>query len=281
MRVIPTASPAIHDAFVAPVKAVYVVGLIANSGVKELRHSGAPILTNGLMLRSTFFNAAMPLTSLFFITGCVPVQQLQSVAAAGGALANSMAGVGEQTTLSVVELRQLQARDLSTTKAAAFASVMTVLLDSGYRVISADLESGLITATSSTTGRLRLDPMGLSKANQTPMASAYVEERDSNLARVRIVFSIGTAATGQLASSGERAILEQGIYNTFFSRLEEEVEQRPAATTPIRVQVAAPSPEADLSLEVEASPADEASSAAGEGAERQEAPQVEDQIPEE
>lgn len=233
------------------------------------------------MLRLTFFSAAMPVTSLFLVTGCVAVQPLQSVAAAGNALANTMTGSGEKSALTAVELRQLQTRDLGISKAAAFASVMTVLLDSGYRVTSADLGSGLITATSSTTGRLRLDPTGLSRANQTPVASAFVEERNANLTRVRIVFSIGTAATGQLASSGERAILEHGIYDTFFSRLEEEVELRPAATPPVPVQIAAPSPDADLSLEVEASPADEASRAAEEEAERREAPQVDNQTPEE
>jgi hypothetical protein len=171
--------------------------------------------------------ASIPLT-----TGCAPVQQLQNVAAAGGALANSMTGTGEQLALTAGELRQLQTRDFGTTKAAAFASVMTVLLDSGYRVISADLESGLVTATASTTGRIRLDPTGLSRTSQTPLASVYVEEREAGTARVRIVFSVGSSATGQLASSGEKAILDRGIYDTFFFRLQEEVEQRPIARQP-------------------------------------------------
>lgn len=183
-----------------------------------------------------------------------------------------MAGVGEKTTLTAVELRQLQARDFRTPKAAAFASVVTVLLDFGYRVISADLESGLITATSSTTGRLKLDPMGLSKSNQTPMASAYVDERDTSLTRVRIVFSVGTSATGQLASSGERTILYQGIYDTFFFRLEEEVGQRPAARKPPGGEPAAPSSEAD-EISVAPNPtADETSGTEGAMPDREEVP---------
>lgn len=59
------------------------------------------------------------------------------------------------------------------------------------------------------------------------LASVYVEERDAGMARVRIVFSVGSSATGQLASSGEKAILGRGIYDTFFSRPQEEVGQRP------------------------------------------------------
>ena len=212
------------------------------------------------------------LASLSLVTACVPVQQLQSVAAAGGARANSMTGMGEQNTLTAVELRQLQTRDVGTTKAAAFASVMTVLLDSGYRVTAADLESGLITATSSTTGRLRLDPMGLSRADQTPVASAYVEDRDATSARVRIAFSVGTSATGQLAISGERAILKQDIYETFFSRLEEEIEQRRGARKPPRVELAAPSSAADP-VSVAATPTADATSRSAEvKPDREEAP---------
>ncbi len=148
----------------------------------------------------------------FLFAACVPVQQLQSVAAAGGALANSMtgsiAGQGEPMSLGAVELRQLQTRDYATTKSAPLASAMTVLLDTGYRVQSADLESGLITTTASSTARLRLDTTGLSRASQTPVASVYVEDRGESGARVRIVFSLGTSATGPLATGGERAVLD-------------------------------------------------------------------------
>jgi hypothetical protein len=214
------------------------------------------------------------LAGLPLVTACAPVQQLQNVAAAGGALVNSMGGTGEQVALTAGELRQLQARDFGTTKPAAFASVMTVLLDSGYRVLSADLESGLVTATASTTGRLKLDPTGLSRTSQTPLASVYVEERDAGTARVRIVFSVGSSATGQLASSGESAILDRGIYDTFFFRLQEEIGQRPTpgqpperemADQPVKTEPMAPteattsasgeevgSGEADLELPAEA-----------------------------
>lgn len=235
---------------------------------------------NGPMLRSNLLCAATALASLFFVTACVPVRQLQSVAAAGGALANSMTGLGEQAALTAVELRQLQTRDVGVTKSAAFASVITVLLDSGYRVISADLESGLITATSSTTGRVRLDPMGLSRASQTPMASAYVEERDASLARVRIVFSVGTSATGQFAGSGERAILEQGIYEIFFSRLEEEVKQRPAAREPLPGKEGAATSEPDDVSVAPISTAEETTGAVGAEPDRKEASNAEGHVPE-
>lgn len=198
------------------------------------------------------------LTGAVLLSGCVPVQQLQTVAAAGGALANSMtnsiAGAGEPVALSAGELRQLQTRDFATTKGAAFASAMTVLLDSGYRVQSADLESGLITATASSTARLRLDTTGLSRANQTPVASVYVEERGGGTARVRIVFSLGTSATGPLAAGGERAVLDRTVYEAFFSGLADEIELRPLPVPPLQTPPTATSPEPAPAIEPAPSP---------------------------
>lgn len=128
--------------------------------------------------------------------------------------------------MTAVELRQLQARDLDASKATAFASAMTVLIDSGYRILTADLASGLITATASTTGRLKVDPTGLYRASQTPQASVFVEERISGSSRVRIVFSIRTSNSGRAGTADEKAILTPDLYTNFFSRLGEEVNER-------------------------------------------------------
>ena len=181
------------------------------------------------MLRSIILPIVAGAAGALTISGCAPVQQLQNVAAAGGALANSVTGTGEQVALSAGELRQLQTREFETTRAAAFASVMTVLLDSGYRILSADLESGLITAAAHTTDRLRLDPAGVARASQTPVASAYVEDRGPGAVRVRVAFSIGVSGTGRLGSSGERTVLDERVYASFFARLEDEIRERPAA----------------------------------------------------
>lgn len=182
------------------------------------------------------------LACLVLLAGCAPVQQLQNVAAAGGALANSMVGTAEPTTLNAAQLRQLQTRDYAATKGAAFASVMTVLLDSGYRILSADLESGLITATATTTDRLRLDVAGVARASQTPVASAYIEDRDEGTVRVRLAFSVGTSASGRLGSSGERAVLDDGAYAAFFTLLDAEIRGRPLArpAVPEARQIAPP-----------------------------------------
>jgi len=163
---------------------------------------------------------------------CAPVQQLQSAAATGTTLFNSVTGTGELATLGATELRQLQSRDYATTKSGAFAGVMTVLLDSGYRVLSADLTSGLVTAAAPTTSRLRLDPLGVARSSQTPMASVFIEERGADAIRVRITFTVGRSASGQLGAEGERAVLDAELYAAFFGRLDQEVSQRPVPAVP-------------------------------------------------
>jgi len=213
---------------------------------------------NANMLRSLILPAS-GLTGFLLFTACSPVQQLQSVATGAGALANSVTGSNAPVALSAVELRQLQTRDFTATKAAAFSSVITVLLDSGYRILSADLESGLVTASAPSTGRLRLDPTGVGRATQTPVASAFVEDRGSGTVRVRITFSVSRSATG-LGSSGENPVLDQGVYDAFFTRLEEEVQLRPApgaaapAAQPLSATHSAPAepvPHTEIAAEVE------------------------------
>lgn len=166
------------------------------------------------------------------IAACAPVQHLQSAAAAGGALVNSVVPGSEPGELSAAELRALQSREFAASKAAGFASVMTVLLDTGYRVLSADLASGLITATGPSAARLRLDPTGLARSSETPLASVFVEERGASAIRVRISYSLGRTATGALGSTGERAIHDPALYAAFFDQLRREIDQRPPAAPP-------------------------------------------------
>lgn len=168
------------------------------------------------------------LLSLFALGACSPVQQAASV---GSALVSSVTAPDEPS-LSAGELRQLQSRELEAPKPATFAGVMTVLLDSGYRVQSADLESGLITAVAPSSGRLRVDPTGVGRATQTPVASAFVEELRGGSSRVRITFAVGTSGAGQLGVTGEKPVLDSKVYAAFFAQLEEELASRRPASEP-------------------------------------------------
>ena len=184
------------------------------------------------------------------LPSCAPVQQIQSAAAAGSTLLSDAVVPRPHMSLGPAELRQLQSREFSTTKAAAYASVMNVLLDSGYRVLSADLASGLITAAAPTNSRLRLDPAGLARTNQTPVASVFIEQRSHETVRIRINFSVGKVASGQLGEQGERAVLDQALYAAFFNQVDFEVAQRAylEGSPPVAAENANPHPTSDRAL---------------------------------
>jgi hypothetical protein len=165
------------------------------------------------------------LLALLLLAACDPVRQVGTVATAGSALVTSVTGAAELSA-TPAELRQLQLRDVAAPKATAFAGVTSVLLDMGYRVQSADIASGLITAVAGSSGRLRLDPSGLARSTHTPVVSVFIEERTPSSSRVRANFSVGTSASGQLASSGERPVLDGELYASFFALLETELADR-------------------------------------------------------
>lgn len=195
------------------------------------------------------------LTLAVTLAACAPVDGLRNVASAGGSLVNAVVEGGNAPGLSTEQLRTLQTREFSTTKAAGFASVMTTLLDAGFRVQTADLDSGLITASASTTGRLRLDTGGLGRLNETPLASIFVEDRGDGIVRVRAAFSMGRSASGALASTGERAVTDPQPYATFFDRLTLEIAQRPAPPpAPLSTPAPAPAPDPPAATPLAAEP---------------------------
>lgn len=152
--------------------------------------------------------------------------------------------------LSGLELQQIQARDFETTKDIAFASVMTVLQDAGYRIGSADRDTGLITGTASTSGKTTFNLwFGLGSKKQTPIVSAYVEARGPHMARVRFNFVL-TEGKSRNAFSNETPIVDPAIYKDAFEKVEKEIFVRqsmdaptpaaPPAATPATAHASAP-----------------------------------------
>ena len=174
--------------------------------------------------------ATMAASSL--LASCAPVQQLQSAASAGTSLLGVVGTPSASASLSPVELRQLQSREFATSKATAYASVVMVLLDLGYRVLSADLSSGLITAAAPTNSRLRLDPAGVVRSAQTPLASVFIDQRSAETVQIRANFSVGRTAGGQLGEQGESATLDASLYSAFFVKIGQEVMERTIAAAP-------------------------------------------------
>lgn len=145
--------------------------------------------------------------------------------------------------LTGLELQQIQSRDLETTKDTAFAAVMTVLQDAGYRIGSADRDTGLITGMASTTGHTVYSLWsGFGKSKKTPIVSAYVEARGPAMARVRLNFVMAKVKSTIYGAGAqdEEPILDPAIYQTAFEKINQAVFVRQAMDGPAPALAAVP-----------------------------------------
>lgn len=143
----------------------------------------------------------------------------------------------KKPALSGLALQQLQARDYEADTGTVFASAMTILQDSGYRILAADKDTGLITATASTQSKTTWLPfVGFGRSKKTPVVSVFVEERGP-ATRVRMNFVLSKAKTMGygINSTDEEPITDVAIYKDAFERLEKElfVRQSLRQATPV------------------------------------------------
>lgn len=127
--------------------------------------------------------------------------------------------------VSSLELQQMQSREFEVPKDVAFAAVMTVLQDSGYRIGSADRDTGLITGAASTNTKMTWLPfIGFGKSKKTPVVSAYIEDRGPAISRVRFNFVMTKNSANQFGGSAdEDPITDTAVYTDAFERLNKEV----------------------------------------------------------
>lgn len=149
------------------------------------------------------------------------------------AIAAAIPGVAEakkKNEVTSLELQQLQSREFEAPKDVAFAAVMTVLQDSGYRIGSADRDTGLITGAASTkTNTTWLPFIGFGKSKKTPVVSAYIEERGTATARVRLNFVMTKNSANTFGGSAdEDPITEPTVYRDAFERISKELFVRQA-----------------------------------------------------
>lgn len=134
----------------------------------------------------------------------------------------------KEPQLTGLALQQIQSRDLETTTDIAFPAVMTVLQDSGYRILAADKETGLISAQGSTESKLSYNIWwGMGKKKEVPIVSAFIEMRGPGITRVRLNFVMSTGKTRNTFTD-EKPITDPAVYKDAFERIEKEVFTRSA-----------------------------------------------------
>lgn len=148
-----------------------------------------------------------------------------SVAIAASLALSAAAVDAKNKKPSGLELQQIQSRDFDASYDSVFPSVVTVLQDAGYRIQSADKNSGLITGVASTKSKLSYGFGGWGKKKKTPVVSAFIEARGSAAARVRLSFVMAKTKSSQygMNSADENAILDPAIYQDAFEKISQAI----------------------------------------------------------
>ena len=122
----------------------------------------------------------------------------------------------------------MQTRTLPIAKDAAFSAVVAVLMDEGFRIESANLDTGLIIAKAPGHDKVRLDFRGMVVAREVTTVQLLVEQ-DPVGSSVRASFGL-RSNTASATRNVDEPILDQSRYGTFFARLQEEVAVRRSST---------------------------------------------------
>lgn len=161
--------------------------------------------------------------------------------------------------MTALQIQSLQTHDFEGTKEDVFGSVVSVLQDSGYRIQSGDIQTGLITAIGSSKGKLTYNIFtGFGKSKKSPMVTAYIEQIGS-VTRVRLNFvmaSVKSSGYG-MQPQDEEPVLDAAVYKDAFEKMEQALfvrtsmrttsspapnSQKADAATPAPVQTPAGSP---------------------------------------
>lgn len=138
-------------------------------------------------------------------------------------------------------LQQIQAKDFETSVDLLFPSIVTVLQDSGYRIVEADKTSGFVSGIGSAEQKITFNLwFGVGKKKNVPMVSAFVEQRGPNVARARLNFVLSKAKSRD-SFTDDIPISDPEVYKDAFERIEKELFVRIAMAVPSPT-IAAPSP---------------------------------------
>ena len=143
----------------------------------------------------------------------------------------------DRPKLTPLEVQSLQKRDLETNKDIAFASVVSVFQDLGYTIVSADKDTGFITAESLADSREDSDAINLildiladedGEYDVTTLqtkATAFVEEfaKDRTGVRLSFVTSQNRSGVDGQASKQDKQILDAELYRNAFDRIENAI----------------------------------------------------------
>lgn len=134
-----------------------------------------------------------------------------------GILAGCASAPLEKTSL---ELQAIQAREFESSKNIAFAGVVSVFQDLGYVIVSAEINTGFITAKSPTVRIKGARVLFIGIVMEETRATSFIEELPGGKARVRLNF-VGSKRSG--VQENEVAIEDPLVYTKAFEKIDEAI----------------------------------------------------------
>ena len=127
---------------------------------------------------------------------------------------------GGSANKTALELQSFQRQEFETTKKIAFASTLSVFQDMGYIIKTADIETGLISASSPTQNMVFF---GSTMKNTE--ASAFIEEMSPNKTFVRLNFvAVVEQSSGYgMKGKSDKPIMDAKTYQNCFQKIQEGI----------------------------------------------------------
>ncbi|MEI6486385.1 MAG: hypothetical protein WCO11_08965 [Sphingomonadales bacterium] len=168
------------------------------------------------------------------------MKYLQNLVVAVTMLAVSQPVLAGKPEISGMELQQIQAKDFETAYDVAFPAVMTTLQDSGYRILTAQKDTGLITALGSSSSHLIWAPfLGFRSKKQVPAVSVFIESRGKSRTKIRLSFVMSTGKSDK-AFTDEKPLTDPAVYRDAFEKIEKEIFVRQSMDAPSTQPTATP-----------------------------------------
>ncbi|WP_200894520.1 surface-adhesin E family protein [Sphingomonas sp. SRS2] len=175
-----------------------------------------------------------------------PQAHIRFGAMIGIAAAFACPASAKEAQVTGMALQQIQAKDFEAPVSIVFPAVMTILQDAGFRIQSADRDTGLITAIGPSKAYLTWLPfIGFGQGKKIPIVSAFIEQRGADLTRARLNF-VMSSGKSQLAFTDENPVLDPPVYREAFERIEKEIFVRQAMAAPLPPTPPPPPPRAPV-----------------------------------
>tara|TARA_B100001057_G_C22855393_1_gene952477 strand:+ start:1554 stop:2030 length:477 start_codon:yes stop_codon:yes gene_type:complete len=141
----------------------------------------------------------------------------------GLVLASCMATT-KKPTMTPLQIQSLQSREFDAKKEIVFPSVISVFQDIGYTISNADIQTGLISAESSSkSDAMKKFWLGVSEVSQTK-ATAFIEQiGDKTKARLNFVEIKKSSYGWGQTDREDTPLLNEKIYQNAFEKIENAI----------------------------------------------------------